>query len=164
MRLRVQMLLYQIASLCLEKLNAGYIILQHMLNTLSISSRSIPFSRIITCILKYFRVPLAELSHKEPKELGDNVITSLVFAWVDNQWVRNQNLLNKPTEMALFNHRIFNNVFSPDQVPDLNIFLQAKAPSCHFNASYHTYNALPPSSSVVSNDLMQQLLNKVHFI
>lgn len=56
-----------------------------MLNTLSIGNRSFSVDSVITHILQYFWVPIAEPSHDEPKELGDEVIASLGFGWVDDQ-------------------------------------------------------------------------------
>lgn len=94
-----------------------------MLSTPNISFRSLSFSSIITCILNHFRVPISEPSHDEPRELGDEDIASLSFIWESGQWVKDQNLVNKPTKLAPFDDRIFNDVLPPDKLPDLSASL-----------------------------------------
>ena len=48
----------------------SYTIICHMLSTLRVSNRSLPFGSIITRILKHFRVPIVEPVYLETKKLG----------------------------------------------------------------------------------------------
>lgn len=62
-----------------RKIDVGYTFVQHMLGTPDNKSRSLPYSSIITRVLKYFKVPIIELPLDECKELGEEIITSLGF-------------------------------------------------------------------------------------
>lgn len=152
-----------------RKLNVGYIILQHMRSTLGITTRSLPFGSIISRILTHFRVPIAEPAHDEPKELGPDVLGSLGFERDLNYvgWFKNENLPNKPTQMAPTDHKFFNDVLPPDKLPDLSIYLRGQRSSrpsrCPAPPPAHPPNA-PSSSSDVPEDRMQQLLSEVHSI
>ena len=58
-------------------LNVGYTILHHMLNSVGIAKRSLPFGNIITRILKHFRVPIIKATFFSSKELRDEAIANL---------------------------------------------------------------------------------------
>lgn len=64
-----------------RKVDVGYILVQHMLDTPDNKSRSLPYGSIITRVLKYFKVPITEPPLDECKELGEEIITSLGFQW-----------------------------------------------------------------------------------
>lgn len=148
-----------------RKLNVGYIILQHMRSMPGITTRSLPFGSIISRILTHFRVPIAEPSHDEPKELGPDVLGSLGFERDVNgdRWYKNRNLPNKPTEMAPTDHKLFNDVLRPD----LSIYLRgqrsSRASRCPTPPPPHPPNG-PSSSSDVPEDRVQQLLTEVRSI
>lgn len=98
-----------------RKLDVGYIIIQHMLIALDSKSCSLPYSSNITCLLKHFNVHITETPLDESKELEQENITNLGFKWNVNydKGVKNQNLKNKPTEMASTDDQIFNDVIPP---------------------------------------------------
>lgn len=64
-----------------------------------------------------------------------------------NIWMKNRNMKNKSTEMALVDHHIVNDVTTTDELPDLFIYLQgvsrSRTPS--FEPPYTT--SAPLSSS-----------------
>lgn len=60
-------------------LDAGYIIIQHMLHVADSKSRSLLYSSIITCMLKHFNVPITEPPLGDTTELGEEIITGLGF-------------------------------------------------------------------------------------
>lgn len=83
-----------------------------MFTTPDIRSHSLPYSSIITHIPKHFNVPITEPLLNESKELGEKNIINLGFVWDINYdvWVKNRNMKNEPTKMALTDHQIVNDV------------------------------------------------------
>lgn len=142
--------------------NIGYIILQHMLSTPGITNKSFSFGRIITRILKHFLVPITAPTFDDTKELREDAIANLGFVWVDDTWVKNQRLKNKVTELAPLDHCIFNDVLSPDQLPNLSgpQRLYPRHPPSE-DRFYSTLEDPSHSTSAVLEDPMQWLLSEV---
>lgn len=142
--------------------NIGYIILQRMLSTPGITNKSFSFGRIITRILKHFLVPITAPTFDDTKELRDDAIANLGFVWVDDTWVKNQRLKNKVTELAPLDHCIFNDVLSPDQLPNLSgpQRLYPRHPPSE-DRFYSTLEDPSHSTSAVLEDPMQWLLSEV---
>ena len=59
--------------------NLGYIILCHILFTPVMNNRLLPYSSIITRILRHFRIPITEPVYDETKRLGDEIILEIDF-------------------------------------------------------------------------------------
>ena len=72
-------LLSKLLKKIVVKLKKMYIILHHMLSTPCLVKRSLPYTSIITRILKYFQVPITEPTFLNSKELGDEAIANLGF-------------------------------------------------------------------------------------
>lgn len=148
-----------------RKVDVGYILVQHMLDTPDNKSRSLPYGSIITRVLKYFKVPITEPPLDECKELGEEIITSLGFQWNVNYdvWQKNQNLNNKPTVMAPTDLQMFNDVMPPDKLPDMHIYLQGASRSSRANVSKPRRRGDDPSSSS-ADAAIQMLLSEVRTI
>lgn len=145
-----------LASILEERvLNVGYIILQHMLSTQKIPKRSLPFSTIITHILKHFRVPLIKPNPLGTKELGDKVIANLEFIWMEDQWVKYPRYKSKFTNIALADDHIFNDILSLEELPDFSNPRRYQPPPSEGPSH---------SSLTAPSDLMQQLLTEVRSI
>ena len=85
------------------------------------------------------------------RELGDEAIANLGFYWMDNRW--NKDRRNKKViEIALTDHRFFNDVLPPHMLPDLSAPHRSHPPPSEGPSH---------STSADFEDPMQQLLTKV---
>lgn len=105
------------------------------------SQKSFPYASIVTRILKYFRVPITELTFLNPRELKDEAIANLGFMWVENRWYKDRRYKSKFTELGPTDHRFFNDVLPPGKLPDLSAPQRSHHPS--FEGLSHSSLAEP---------------------
>ena len=68
--------------------NLGYIILHHMLSTLAVNNKLLPYGSIISRILRHFQIPIIEPVYKETKRLGGEIILGIDFRRRNGEWVK----------------------------------------------------------------------------
>lgn len=79
-----------------------------------------PLGNIMTQILKYFWVPIDEMTFMKPRELEDDTIASLGFMRENGSWVSNLAAKNKSILMAPTNFCMLNNVLPSNQLSDIH--------------------------------------------
>lgn len=62
-----------------QLINVRFVIMRHMLSTLGVSNRLLPYCSIITKILRHVRVPLYEPVYKKSKMLREEAVTASEF-------------------------------------------------------------------------------------
>ncbi|KAH9687357.1 hypothetical protein KPL70_014742 [Citrus sinensis] len=78
-------------------INLGYVIVWHILSTPTVNHRLLPYSSIITKILRRFEVPLLDIGHMETRRIGPEAMTSIE------------------------DDRMLNDIYPPDQLPDFRL-------------------------------------------
>lgn len=71
-----------------------------MLRTPGVNHRLLPFSSIISKILRHFQVPIEDLVYKATKRIGKEAITSIGFSWKNERWVKASTSKNQDTLVA----------------------------------------------------------------
>lgn len=101
-------------------INLGYIIVRHMLSTPAVNHRLLPYGSIITKILRRFEVPLLDTGHMETRRIGPEAVTSIGFSRKNGVWIKTSNSKNPDTLIAAEDDRMLNDIYTPDQLPDLD--------------------------------------------
>ena len=92
-----------------------------MLSTPRVSNRSLPYGSIITRILKYFRVPIAEPVYLETRKLGREIISAIGYFKKRGKWEKTTSFKNEDTLFALEDDCMLNDVYSEDELPDFRL-------------------------------------------
>lgn len=64
-----------------RSIKLGYVILRHMLSTLGVNNRLLPYDSIISEILRNFQVPIRDSIYLKTKRINDKAITGIGFYW-----------------------------------------------------------------------------------
>ncbi|KAH9743958.1 hypothetical protein KPL70_003484 [Citrus sinensis] len=91
-------------------INLGYIIVRHMLSTLVVNHRLLPYGSIISKILRHFEVPLRDVGYMETKRIGPEAMTSIRFSRRNSKWIKNSTSKNRDTLIAPEDDRMLNDV------------------------------------------------------
>ncbi|KAH9648550.1 Integrase catalytic domain-containing protein [Citrus sinensis] len=113
-------------------INLGYIILRHMLSTLAVNHRLLPYGSIITKILRRFEVPLLDTGHMETRRIGPEAMTSIGFSRKNGVWIKTSNSKNRDTLIAAEDDRMLNDIYPLDQLPDFRLGALPHPPRRHF--------------------------------
>ena len=92
--------------------------MRHMLSTLVVSNKSLPYGSIISKILRHFHVPLTEPVYVETKKMGREIISRIGFHWRQGKCIKIKSSKNKDTLVAPDDNRTLNDVYSDDKLPD----------------------------------------------
>ena len=111
-----------------RRINLGYVILRHMLSTPVVNHRLFPYSNIISKILWHFQVPLRDAVFKETKRIGPEAMTSIGFSQKNGEWIKTSNSKNRDTFIAPEDHRMLNDVYHPDQLPNFRLGVHPPPP------------------------------------
>lgn len=116
-------------SLLLQRrVSLSYIILHYMLTTPAMTNWSLPYSNIITKILRHFNVPLTEPVYTKTKNLGREIISSTRFHKSHGKWVKTLSYRNEDTLVASEDDRILNDIYSEDELPNFWLGTRPHAP------------------------------------
>ena len=99
-------------------INLSYVIVRHMLSTPIVNHRLLPYSSIITKILRHFEVSLLDVGYTETRWIGPEAMTSIGFSRKNSQWIKTKKSKNRDTLIALDDDRMLNDVYPPDQLLD----------------------------------------------
>ncbi|KAH9801427.1 hypothetical protein KPL71_001026 [Citrus sinensis] len=142
----------------------GYTIVRNMLSIPKLITRSLPYGHFITRILKFFDVPIKELSCRPSKGIGDDAIFGLGFEWKNGTWVKYTE--NKFTFLAPSDDRPLNAVVVADQLPIFSLSFRGQRrrrdPPVIASAPDVSASVSSPPQPPISEDVtLQQLMDEV---
>ena len=121
-------------------INLGYVIVRHMLSTLAVNHRLLPYGSVITKILRHFEVPLLDTGYMETRRIGPEAMTSIGFSRKSGEWIKTKTSINRDTLIALEDDRMLNDVYPPDKLPDFRL-------GAHPHPPRHRFVPRPPADS-----------------
>ncbi|KAH9762999.1 hypothetical protein KPL70_001024 [Citrus sinensis] len=144
--------------------NLGYTIVRNMLSIPKLITRSLLYGHFITRILKFFDVPIKELSCRPSKGIGDDAIFDLGFEWKNGTWVKYTE--NKFTFLAPSDDRPLNAVVVADQLPIFSLSFRGQRrrrdPPVIASAPDVSASVSSPPQPPISEDVtLQQLMDEV---
>ena len=102
-------------------INLGYVILRHILSTLTVNHCLLPYGSIISKILRHFEVPLRDAGYTETKWIGPEAMTNIGFSRRNGKWIKTATSKTRDTLIAPEDDWMLNDVYSPDQLLDFRL-------------------------------------------
>ena len=102
-------------------INLGNVFLRHMLSTPRVNHQFLPYSSIISKILRHFQVPIRDSVYVETKRIGKEGVTCIRFSQKNREWIKTFTSKNQDTLVAPKDDCMLNDVYPPNQLLDFRV-------------------------------------------